>query len=73
MQVVFIGALLGVMAYVFAQFFTKADKDAMRVIRRNQNLNIAADLSDFVNDRGQVKGAANVLSTDASGATILYP
>jgi hypothetical protein len=73
MQVIVVGAALGIAAFFVAQYMTKADKDSMRLIRRNENLNIATSFSDYVNDREQVVRSSAVVDQIGAGPVILYP
>jgi|GEM_PF-3327600 len=73
MQVVLVGALLAVSAYIFAQFMTNSDRESLRMIRRNDNLNFATSLSDVVNDHTLVRKSADILDKDGTGLDITYP
>jgi len=73
LQVVFVGALLAISAYVFVAFITNSDKESLRMIRRNENLNFSTAISDFVSDSEQFRGAANVVDQIGAGAPVQYP
>jgi hypothetical protein len=72
LQVVIIGSVVVIMAFFMAQFMTKSDREGMRIIHRNDNMNIATSLSDFVADHAQVSGSANVVD-QVGGVPQVYP
>ena len=72
MQVVFVGALLAITAYIFTQFMVNSDRKSMNDIRRNDNLNMATLFSDFVNDSHQISNSMLVLNVDTSAVAVRY-
>jgi hypothetical protein len=61
LQVVFAGTMVMLAALALMQYMNHNDREAMRLIRRNQNLNYSIDIANFVNDAQFVKGAATTL------------
>ena len=62
LQVVFAGTLIMLAGLALMQYMAHNDREAMRLIRRNQNLNYSIDIANFVNDAQFVKGAATTLN-----------
>ncbi len=71
-QVVWVGALLGVMAYLIAQMMISADQTNLKLIRRNQNITYSAILSDQTTDKRTVKDLGTTPINIGAGADILY-
>lgn len=71
-QVVFIGMLIGIMAFIATQMMTNADKSNMRIIRRNENITYSILLSDQMSDKRLVKDLATIPSTNSAGNPIQY-
>src|SRR4051812_8231822 len=55
LQVVIIGTLLAILAFFMVQFMATADKENIRIIRRNENITYSTLLSDQVSDKHVVK------------------
>ncbi len=72
LQVVLVGAILAIMAYMTGILMTNADRNNMRQIRRNQALDYAALLSDQVNEKALVKSTSVVPRRIGTGADIQY-
>ena len=72
MQVVMAGGMLAIAAWTFLQFITSTDKNGMRMIRRNENLNFSTTISDYVNDSDRVRSVANVVDQVGAGPVIVY-
>lgn len=72
MQVVFIGALLAVMAYMAAQMMTHSDKANMQAIRRNENLTYSALIADQIADRTYIKKLSTTVNQVGGGAEKQY-
>ena len=66
LQVMIAGTLVMLAAVATMQFMTHNDRNSMRLIRRNQNLNYSIDLATFVNNGTYVKRAASALSSNAA-------
>jgi len=72
LQVVFIGIVVGIMAYIGAQMMTKNDASNLRLVRRNENITFSILLSDQISDRNLVKNSGTIPFRDSTGP-ILYP
>ncbi len=73
MQVMVVCSLLAITSYLFVQFMTKADRESINLIHRNDNINSSLDLSTYVNDCNVLGGAVNIVNQDSLGAAVKYP
>lgn len=71
LQVVFVGMFVMITGLLFMKFMDNNDRNALRLVRRNQNLNNSIDMANFLVDRKFVKGAARTLKSRA-GTPELY-
>lgn len=72
LQVIFVGVLVAIFAYTGMQMLSNADKNNLRIVRRNQNITYSILLSDQVSDKNLVKDLATVPLKDASGTDVKY-
>lgn len=73
MQVVIAGSLIMITGLLFMQFIRGADHRGLNLVRRNENLNFALNLSDYASDARQLQNATNVVDKVGAGPPILYP
>lgn len=71
LQVVFVGMFVMITGLLFMKFMDNNDRNALRLVRRNQNLNNSIDMANFLVDRKFVKGAARTLKS-RGGTPELY-
>ncbi len=64
LQVVFVGALLGILAYTTTLFLGHSDRSSMRVIHRNENLTYSTILADRISDKTVIRNLAIISSKD---------
>jgi len=72
LQVIFVGVLVAIFAYTGTQLMTNADKNNLRIVRRNQNITYSTLLSDQVSDKNLVKDVATIPAKDTAGSDVLY-
>jgi hypothetical protein len=73
MQAMVISGALLFLIYALTQATVNFDKSSMRMIRRNDNLNLSLLISDEMNTAPAVKRATLVLEQDEFGNAVLYP
>lgn len=73
LQVLVVGTMIAITAYLYMEFTVQNDKSATRWIQRTTNLNMGANLATYVNDRTQIYEAAVTPAKDSGGTAIQYP
>ncbi len=73
LQVLVVGTILAITGYVYMEMTVQNDKNATRWIQRTTNLNMGANLANYVNDRVQIYDIAVTPAKDSGGTAIPYP